>query len=551
MLLSNIKFPLAKFPKTSNYNHFPFSNISSVGSKKVLSSGKMKVLIDGYTYFNSPSHPLEAELHHQEFNEAADNGIGILPFFQGKNILLTGATGLLGKVLVEKILRSMSVGKIYVLIKAKDKEAALTRLTNEITNSDLFKTLKQELGDSYEAMVREKLVPIAGNICEPNLGMDSESIARVRKDVDVIIQSAASTILNDRYDLLVDANMSAPQRLMRFAKTCNNLTLFAHISTAYVSGKREGLIMERPFIMGENGRKEELYDESTLLDIIEENNLILKSSSSTTNHDLTKNLKRLAQDRATLFGWHNSYHMTKAMGEMALDDIRGDVPLLIIRPTVIESTYKEPFPGWIQGNRMFDPVIMAYGKGQLPGFFGDSQVIMDIIPVDMVANTTIAAIAKEGNMHGPHPQPRVYHVASSATNPLLYSDFFEYLFHYFNSSPLIPSQEISRIKYFDNFQDFSEYTRNAIHGDKEKMPLKSQNQAKAKAAYADKLCKLYEFIGFFNARFDTGNTEKLIEAMSKEEKLSFEVDARNIEWKKYFEEIHIPGLIKHIINGTI
>ncbi|XP_047953483.1 fatty acyl-CoA reductase 2, chloroplastic-like, partial [Salvia hispanica] len=254
---------------------------------------------------------------------------------------------------------------------------------------------------------------------------------------------------------------------------------------------------------------------------------------------------------ATVFGWHNSYHMTKAMGEMALGEIRGDAPLLIIRPTVIESTYKEPFPGWIQGNRMFDPVIIAYGKGQLPGFFGDSQVIMDIIPVDMVANTTIAAIANEGNMHRPHPQPRVYHVASSATNPLLYSDFFEYLFHYFNSHPLIPSQEISRIKYFDNFQDFSEYTRNAINGDEEKMTLKSQNQAKAKAAYADKLCKLYEFIGFFNARFDTWNTQKLIEAMSKEERVSFEVDARNIEWKKYFEEIHIPGLIKHILNGTM
>ncbi|XP_047940019.1 fatty acyl-CoA reductase 2, chloroplastic-like [Salvia hispanica] len=301
MFLSNIKFPLAKFPKTSNYvyNHFPFSNINGVGNKKLLSSGKMKVLYDGYTYFNSPSHPLEAELHHQDYNAPSlETGIGILPFFHGKNILLTGATGLLGKVLVEKILRSMCVGKIYLLIKAKDKEAALTRLTNEITNSDLFKSLKEELGDTYETMVREKLIPIAGNICEPNLGMDSESIAQVRKDVDVIIQSAASTILNDRYDLLVDANMSAPKRLMRFAKTCNNLTIFAHISTAYVSGKREGLIMEKPFIMGGNGRKEEHYDESALLDIVEENNLILKSSSSSsTQHDLTKNLKRLAQDR--------------------------------------------------------------------------------------------------------------------------------------------------------------------------------------------------------------------------------------------------------------
>lgn len=51
-------------------------------------------------------------------------------------------------------------------------------------------------------------------------------------------------------------------------------------------------------------------------------------------------------------------------------------------------------------------------------------------------------------------------------------------------------------------------------------------------------------------RFHTGNSQKLIEEMSKEEKLSFEVDARNIDWRKYFQEIHIPGLRKHIINGT-
>lgn len=55
--------------------------------------------------------------------------------------------------------------------------------------------------------------------------------------------------------------------------------------------------------------------------------------------------------RANEFGWYNAYHMTKAMGEMALDEIRGDTPVLIIRPTVIESSYEKPFPGWIQGNR--------------------------------------------------------------------------------------------------------------------------------------------------------------------------------------------------------
>jgi len=39
------------------------------------------------------------------------------------------------------------------------------------------------------------------------------------------------------------------------------------------------------------------------------------------------------------------------MGEMMINSTRGDVPVVIIRPSVIESTYKDPFPGWMEGNR--------------------------------------------------------------------------------------------------------------------------------------------------------------------------------------------------------
>lgn len=39
------------------------------------------------------------------------------------------------------------------------------------------------------------------------------------------------------------------------------------------------------------------------------------------------------------------------MGEMLIDNMRGEIPVVIIRPSVIESTYKEPFPGWMEGNR--------------------------------------------------------------------------------------------------------------------------------------------------------------------------------------------------------
>ncbi|KAK4436636.1 Poly(ADP-ribose) glycohydrolase 1 [Sesamum alatum] len=484
-----------------------------------MSKLSVNVLYNGYPYFPSLHHPLESELPaassvQQEYSDDRRGGIGIIEFFQGKNIFITGATGLVGKAFIEKLLRSTSVGKIYLLIKAEDKEAAVDRLKKEVVDSELFKSLREKHGNYYEAFVKEKLIPVVGNICDPNLGMDSNSTTAIIKDVDVIIESAASTSLNDRYDNLLDINVNAPQRLMRFAKTCKNLKLFVHISTAYVNGRKAGLILEKPLIMGENGRNDDNKDDIDeimscsfpRLDLADEISLAMKSCqvASQDDYDVTKNLKRLGQERANLFGWYNAYHLTKAMGEMVLNEIRQDIPVLIIRPTVIESSYKQPFPGWIQGNRMFDPVIISYGKGQLPAYLADPQVHMDIIPVDMVVNSTIAAIAKHATSR--RPQLNVYHVASGVVNPLRFCDFFEILHEYFNSTPLTFNiKNISKIKCLSNMSDLSKYTRDAISQRNEmgtadadeKMLQKLRKQSKAKVAYAEQLCKMYEFIGFF------------------------------------------------------
>ncbi|KAL8491662.1 hypothetical protein ACS0TY_023308 [Phlomoides rotata] len=320
--------------------------------------------------------------------------------------------------MVEKLLRSTCVGKIYVLVKADDKEAALDRISKEIIGSDLFECLRAKHGSSYEEFVRTKLIPVVGNICEPNIGMDAHSAHTIMEEVDVIIQSAATTAFNDRYDVSLDVNVYAPQRLMRFAKRCKNIELFVHISTAYVNGQREGVIYEEPLIMGQNGRND---NEELLfpLDLTYETSLAMKQCIASTKFDANMDLKRLAMERAEYYGWHNAYQMSKALGEMAINEIREDIPLLIIRPSVIESTYNEPSPGWIQGNRMFDPVIISYGKGNLPAYWANPAVIFDIIPADMVVNTIIAATAKHGNLQKSR-EVNVYNVASSVANPLTF-----------------------------------------------------------------------------------------------------------------------------------
>ncbi|KAH6770427.1 hypothetical protein C2S52_015230 [Perilla frutescens var. hirtella] len=455
----------------------------------------------------------------------------------------------------------------------------MDRLEKELVNSDLFGCVQEKHGKYYQKFIKEKLIPVVGNICEPNLGMDSDSARAIMEDVNVIIESAAITTLNERlvfslyslfsrflgYDLLLDTNVNGPLRLMRFSKTCKNLELLVHISTAYVNGEREGIILEKPLIMGENRRNDDVETRPLFrgLDVGDEINLALRSCTATSNYDMTRDMKRLGMERAKFYGWYNTYHLSKAMAEMVIHETRGDIPMLIIRPSVIESCYKQPYPGWIQGNRMFDPIIISYGKGQLPAFLGDPNTPMDIIPLDIVVNTTIAAIAKHGFMG--KSELNVYQLASGFVNPLRVLEFFEYIHEYFSSDPLIESESFTRInyydnlakiKYFDNFDDFSKYTReeiserlrNAFGVGEKTIQTKIQKQCKAKVTYAEHLSKMYEFLGFFKARFDAGNTQKLLSEMSNDEKMSFAIDVKEINWRKYFQEVHIPGLRKHVLN---
>lgn len=131
-------------------------------------------------------------------------------------------------------------------------------------------------------------------------------------------------------------------------------------------------------------------------------------------------------------------------------------------------------------------------------------------------NATIAAIAKHGQMA--KSELNVYQIASSVVNPLPHKDFFNYMYEYFSSDPLIEYKNfykvsyydnVARIKFFDNIGDFSRYTHQEISrrlgiengvAINPKRDHKLQRQLKAAVSYAEQLCKLYEFAGFYKGR---------------------------------------------------
>lgn len=492
-----------------------------------------------------------------EMNGYEEGGIGIVHFLRGKTFLITGATGFLGKVLVEKILRmAPDVHKIFVLVKAKNKEAALERLTNDIINAELFKQMRQIHGKSYQSFMLSKLVPVVGNVCENNIGVDEVAADFMSKEINVIVNSAANTTFDERYDVALDINTVGPAQLMRFAKQCQKLKLFVQISTAYVNGQRQGMILEKPFCIGESITSESLPK----LSIEDEINLVSETKEAAEDASVIQGMKELGMQRAKKFGWQDTYVFTKALGEMMVDTLRGHVPVVVIRPSVIESTYREPFPGWMEGNRMMDPIILHYGKGTLTGFLVDPNGVLDVVPADMVVNATLAAIAKHGAAG--KQECNIYHVASSVVNPLFFGDLAKLLYQYFISSPLEDSTgspiHVPKMKLFSSMDDFTAHlwrhaiTRTglcALTNLDGKLYQKLELVCRKSVEQAKYLANIYESYTFYGGRFDNSNTKVLMGSMSKEERQQFGFDVQDIDWKDYISNIHIPGLRKHVMKG--
>ncbi|XWS56140.1 hypothetical protein CRYUN_Cryun09bG0061000 [Craigia yunnanensis] len=493
-------------------------------------------------------------------------GIGIVKFLRGKEFFITGSTGFLAKVLIEKILRTVpDVGKIFLLIKAKNKEAAMERLKSEIINAELFKCLQQTYGNSYQNFMLSKLVPVVGNVCESDLGLDGDLADVIAKEVDIIVNSAANTTFDERYDVAIDINTRGACHLMGFAKKCKKLKLFLQVSTAYVNGQRQGRIMEKPFDIGDCIARENLISETTSrfipeLDIEDELALARNSKVGCHESEVAQKMKELGLERARKYGWQDTYVFTKAMGEVMINNMRGEIPVVIIRPSVIESTFKEPFSGWMEGNRMMDPIVLCYGKGQLTGFLVDLNGVLDVVPADMVVNATLAAIARHGMT--PKSDINIYHIASSVVNPLVFQDLARMLHEHYNSSPFLDSKgspiRVPSMKLFNSMEDFSAHLwRDAIQRTgltavaswSGKLPQKLETICRKSVEQAKYLANIYEPYTFYGGRFDNSNSERLMDIMSEEEKRNFGFDVESIDWKDYIKNVHIPGLRKHVMKG--
>ncbi|CAI5465740.1 unnamed protein product [Closterium sp. Yama58-4] len=500
--------------------------------------------------------------HEQGVGTGDAKGLGIVEFLRGKHILVTGATGFLAKALVEKILREQpDVGRLYLFIQPRADQPAQQRL-EQLVESPIFGHLRSKHGSAYEQFMAAKLGAVEGDISIEGLGLSASVLEEIRSKVQVVINSAATTTFDERYDVALNINTQGPRRLLELAHSCPYLQLLLHVSTAFVNGRRRGRCMERPFNYGDTIAAELQQQQGTVaqgqLDIETEIALAEKErlaaeaaaeaqgmSKEDVQAAVQKHMVDLGMSRAQQCGWQDTYVFTKAMGEMVLTRGHKDLPLAIVRPSIVESCLNEPMAGWMEGMRMADPILLAYGKGQMAGFLANPDGVLDMIPCDKVINAVLAIATHTASL-GYGAPVSVYHVATSVANPLGIQLVADATSDHFAHAPMLQRDgsavTVQRMQVFRHPQLFMldvwlKYQlplqlaklfpwNSSLSDRRNNLLLKTAQQL----SY---LAKLYEPYTFYAARFDASNTEHLFSLMSEEEQQHFNFDLRSIDWHTY------------------
>ncbi|HVU03916.1 MAG TPA: AMP-binding protein [Polyangiaceae bacterium] len=523
--------------------------------------------------------------------------------FRDRKLVIIGGTGFLGKVFWSMLLaRYPQIGRLYLLVRPKKGQTAEQRFWAEIATSEVLRPLRDQYGPGYELFLKDKIVPIAGDVADPYCGIDSELREELRGEIDVVINASGVIDFDPPLDLALQVNAFGVQNLVALAKDLGNVRLM-HTSTCFVAGQRQGFIEEvdpRTHPFPRSGELERAHWEpdreiSECLDVIEQvrhraNDAFRQSrfldeakrnlegrnepSSGRVLEDEIARVKRkyvearLAEagtERAQFWGWPNTYTYTKSIGEQIV--AASGLSFTIVRPAVVESSVEFPVKGWNEGINTSAPLLYSVinGQTQIPG----SDHCLDVIPCDMVAAGMALSLAEllEGSA------PAVYQYGTSDTNPCAMSRFLELCGLYKRKKWQRTGKGGPVVSFLQSHVESALLSEEAF--DKYGPELVSKGAttlskfldavsvnatkplfgpaSKALSKFADQQLKVKKvldnfvpFVARYDYTFRCDNTLAAYERLGPEDKQKLPWTPESIDWRHWFLDIHMPGLEKWV-----
>jgi HAD superfamily hydrolase (TIGR01490 family) len=500
----------------------------------------------------------------------------------GRRLLVTGATGFLSTAVVERLLRSVPGGEVVLLVRPGRRSSAEQRVRREVLRNDAFDRWRNEVDDADEEWARRVTV-LSGDVGTDGLGLDDAG-RDVLASVDVVLHSAAAVAFDAPLDSAVETNLLGPMRVAEALRSVGSTAHLVSVSTCYVAGYRRGTapeapLADQPFSPDVDWREEVDAARRVRADIEAASRtpkqlgafakdarrelgaagtpLLAARGERERETWVSEHLVEAGRARARSLGWPDAYAYTKALGERALLETRGDVPVTIVRPSIIESALAEPRPGWIRGFRMAEPVIISYARGLLKEFPGIPEGVVDVIPVDLVVAAILDAAAR-----GPEPEPTVIQVASGSANPLRYRRLVDLVEGWFTEHPLYDEKGSPIVVPEWTFPGRGRVQGQLTRASKlleraertlQALPLRG-SQARWSASIEERRADITRALGYVElygayaeseAVFSVHRLLERWDSLGAGDQEVFCFDPRAVDWPTYVRTIHLPSVVEH------
>lgn len=293
-------------------------------------------------------------------------------------IFLTGATGFIGSGLLQHFLE-ITDARIHLLIRPRRDRTPRDRIDRVL--AELFP-------DDAASSHRDRIEVLEGDLTLPDLGLSRTDHQRLTERITHIIHCAAAA----RFDLKLEEarriNVGGTERILTLAQQCPNLERMDYIGTAYVAGRRQGLIREDELDEGQEH--------------------------------------------------HNTYERSKMEAEGLVRKHWSRLPIAIFRPSIVIA---EASTGRISRHSAFFRVLEMIRQGALKALPGDTGALLDLVPLDYCIRA-LEIISRDVHSLG-----RCYHLTAGIDNLTSLGRIRDLTGHHFGGEPftILPGEQFDAL----------------------------------------------------------------------------------------------------------
>jgi len=449
----------------------------------------------------------------------------VAEYYAGKNIFITGATGFIGKCLIEKLLRCCPrINAMYCLVRPKKGQSGKERL-DEMLQEKLYDNIRLQDPD-----FTDKIRVIHGDVLEEELGISEIDRQFLAEHTNIVFHSAATIRFDEPLRLAVQMNILGVRKMIKLVKTFKHLEVFLHVSTAYANCDRQ-------------------YIEEMVYPSPVEPQKVIDAIEWMDDEMIDAVTPKLIGDKP------NTYTYTKQLAETLLMEEGGDLPLAIVRPSIVTAAWREPLPGWIDNWNGPSGLYIAAGKGLLRSMIADSQVVADLIPVDLPVNMMITAVWRTA-VKKQLENATIYQITTGNLNPFTWGEIEDVVIGYFKKNPLDAAYRRPKVRILTQnsyVHDLWVLVSHLIPAYACDAGYVLMGKKPRMVKIYNKLHKAMRILEYFTIRsweWTHDNSDLLKQDLNPEDQKTFYFDPRALHWPTYMEN-YCLGTKKYILKEDL